>query len=119
MNIRPHHAQASDEEVSAALGALAHPARIAILRHLACSDSCCCKDVVAELDLAQSTVSQHLKVLVQAGLVNFRPERQRSRYSLNGDALARLAGSISGLVESCCAGRGSNTHMCEEQEQDA
>ncbi|MEZ5810976.1 MAG: metalloregulator ArsR/SmtB family transcription factor [Rhizobiaceae bacterium] len=120
MQIHENPVHASDDEVSAALAALAHPARIAILRHLACSNGCCCKDVVAELDLAQSTVSQHLKVLVRAGLVDFRPERQRSRYSLNGDALAGLAGSIAGLVESCCAGAGAGVDagMCGEQEQE-
>lgn len=93
-----------DQAVSNALAALAHPARIAILRHLSCSGSCCCKDVVAQLDLAQSTVSQHLKVLVEAGLVKLAPEKQRSRYSANQDALRSVAGSLSGLVESCCSG---------------
>lgn len=91
-----------DRIAAAMLGALAHPARIAILRHLARHDACCCKDVVDRMDLAQSTVSQHLKVLVAAGLVNYRPERQRSRYSVNRQALAALSGAISGLVESCC-----------------
>jgi predicted transcriptional regulator len=49
--------------------ALAHPARVAILRLLARRDSCVCGDIVEELPLAQSTVSQHLKELKEAGLV--------------------------------------------------
>lgn len=95
---------------SRALGALAHPARIAILRHLSCHGACCCKDVVAQLDLAQSTVSQHLKILVEAGLVKFKPEMQRSRYSINGDAMRGLASSIAVLAESCC-GEALNTRQ--------
>lgn len=83
------------------LSALGHPARLAILRQLAQRDACCCKDVVERLDLAQSTVSQHLKVLVEAGLVDYRPERPRSRYSLNRPALDALAGGVGTLVADC------------------
>ena len=49
---------------------------------------CCCKDVVDTVDLAQSTVSQHLKVLVEAGLVRYAPDRQRSRYEIDRAAVA-------------------------------
>lgn len=103
MNIlNPQSARNGDAATAAQLAALAHPARIAILRHLSCHDACCCKEVVAHLDLAQSTVSQHLKVLVAAGLVDFAPEKQRSRYSANRSALAALSVSIADLVETCC-----------------
>lgn len=94
------------DALAAQLFALAHPARIAILRHLSGRDACCCKDVVAHLDLAQSTVSQHLKVLVEAGLVRFAPEKQRSRYTVDADALESLSRSVSGLVQSCCGSSG-------------
>ena len=50
--------------------ALGHPARIKILQHLKAVDSCICGKIVAVLPLAQSTVSQHLKSLKQAGLIN-------------------------------------------------
>jgi ArsR family transcriptional regulator len=82
--------------------ALAHPARIEILQHLACQDSCCCGDVVQKFDLAQSTVSQHLKVLVEAGLVSFEPDRRRSRYRIDREALAGLSDSVATLVNTCC-----------------
>lgn len=82
--------------------ALSHPVRIEILQHLALHDACCCGDVVQRLDLAQSTISQHLKVLVEAGLVDFRPDRPRSRYSVNRQALAGLSNSVASLVKSCC-----------------
>lgn len=83
------------------LGALSHPARIVILRYLAGIDACCCKDVVERLDLAQSTVSQHLKVLVEAGLVRLTPGRPRSRYEVDRDAIAILSDAMSRLFDSC------------------
>ena len=89
--------------LAAKLAALAHPARLEILRHLSSQDFCCCKDVVDSLDLAQSTVSQHLKVLVSAGLVRYAPDRQRSLYAIDRDAAASLSQSISTLLETCCA----------------
>src|SRR5687768_17837853 len=49
--------------------ALAHPARVAILQLLASKQSCVCGDIVEELPLSQSTVSQHLKELKEAGLI--------------------------------------------------
>mgnify|MGYP002860176916 FL=1 len=84
------------------LNALAHPARLEILRHLSSAGCCCCKDVVDTLDLAQSTVSQHLKILVAAGLVRYRPDRQRSRYEIDRSAVAELARSVTGFLDTCC-----------------
>lgn len=83
------------------LAALSHPARLEILRHLA-REQCCCKDVVRQLDLAQSTVSQHLKVLVEAGLVRHEMDRQRSIYRIDPAAMADVSRGVSGLVEACC-----------------
>lgn len=88
--------------LAAKLAALGHPARIAILRHLSSKGCCCCKDVVDTFDLAQSTVSQHLKVLVSAGLVRYAPDRQRSLYAVDRDAAARLFQALSTLLETCC-----------------
>ena len=99
---------ASGEDMAAKLAALAHPARLQILRHLAGAEACCCKDVVQRFALAQSTVSQHLKILVEAGLVDFAPERQRSRYTVNRVRLSELSRSLEGFFDSCC-GTGANT----------
>ncbi|TKT81330.1 metalloregulator ArsR/SmtB family transcription factor [Aquamicrobium sp. LC103] len=85
------------------LAALSHPARIEILQHLAGVEACCCKEVVDRLDLAQSTVSQHLRVLVDAGLLRLTPERQRSRYEVDRAALAELSQTVGQLLVSCCA----------------
>ena len=90
--------------IAAKFGALAHPARIEILAHLTGTGSCCCKDVVGRFNLAQSTVSQHLKVLVDAGLVRYTPNRQRSCYEVDRTALEALSASLAGLVATCCAG---------------
>ncbi|RCS23191.1 ArsR family transcriptional regulator [Phyllobacterium salinisoli] len=87
-----------DARAARIYAALAHEVRLRILRHLSLQDACCCKEIVSTVDLAQSTVSQHLKVLVQSGLVDYRPERQSSRYSVNSQALAAIHTHLNGLV---------------------
>ena len=57
-------------EVAAMAKAIAHPARIAILQHLAKMDACVCGELVSELGLAQATISQHLKELKNVGLIH-------------------------------------------------
>ncbi len=56
-------------ELAALAKALGHPARIAILKFLLKEDACFCGDIVEQLPLAQSTVSQHLKALKKVGLI--------------------------------------------------
>lgn len=104
-SLSDHAAHSASEDaaaLAAKLAALAHPARIEILRHLAAHRSCCCGQVVKRLDLAQSTVSQHLKVLVAAGIVCFEVDGQRSRYAVNREALAAISGALSSFTKSCC-----------------
>jgi len=74
--------------------ALGHPARIAILEMLARRDVCVGCDIVEEIGLAQSTTSEHLRVLKAAGIVVGEIERPRVCYSLNVEALAPLAAFI-------------------------
>lgn len=75
----------SDDEVEIAkiAKALSHPARIAILQFLANCQSCICGDIVAELPLSQSTVSQHLKELKNAGLIKGEIDGPRVCYCLD------------------------------------
>jgi ArsR family transcriptional regulator len=80
------------------LKALGHPVRLAIVRALAERSACCCGDVCSRLPLAQSTVSQHLKVLRDAGLVTFRRDGVRSSYVLNSVAFAELRADLDDLV---------------------
>lgn len=101
--------QSEPGALSRQLAALGHPARIDILKHLACDEGRCCKEVVGVLDLAQSTVSQHLKVLVDAGLVKLFIEGKRSRYCLNRDALTALKQDIDSLFSKCSGKTCSNT----------
>ena len=83
------------------LAALAHPARLAILLELSGRHCSCCKDVVASMNLAQSTVSQHLKVLLEAGIISLESERQRSVYRLEREALRTLADEMNAFAERC------------------
>ncbi len=97
----PADTTGSVDRMTARFAALAHPARIGILRRLACCDDCCCKDVVAAMDLAQSTVSQHLKVLVEAGLVHYEAHSKQSRYSIDRKALESVRSDFDALVAIC------------------
>jgi DNA-binding transcriptional ArsR family regulator len=62
-DLRPIEGDEADEELATLAKALAHPARVKIVRLLIRKNACICGDIVDELPLAQSTVSQHLKVL--------------------------------------------------------
>lgn len=70
--------------------ALAHPARVAIVRLLQERKTCLCGDIVEVLPLAQSTVSQHLKVLKNAGWVIGEVDGPRVCYCLNAEALKQF-----------------------------
>lgn len=77
--------------------ALGHPARIAILRLLTRRQSCVCGEIVDELPLAQSTVSQHLKLLKDAGFVHGEVDGPRVCYCVNPatlDLLRKLLGEL-------------------------
>ena len=89
----------SESEMCGQLKALGHPVRIEIVRQLLERDRCCCGDLCAAMPLAQSTISQHLDLLRKAGLVEYQPDGNRSRYSLNRSAFKALAQAIAGLGE--------------------
>ncbi len=94
----PAQAEAESEEDLAALAkAIGHPVRLRILRTLARGDSRVCRDIVCELPLAQSTVSEHLRILKEAGLICSREAGTRVLYCVNQDALGRLKRLISNL----------------------
>lgn len=91
--------------------ALAHPARLAILQILAERETCICGDLVADLPLAQATVSRHLKTLKEAELIKGEVDGPRSCYCLDTKALAdfrrRLDGLLAGVLAAppqgdCC-----------------
>jgi len=79
-----------ERELSVLAKALGHPARVRILRLLAEKNGCVCGDIVDEVGLAQSTVSQHLAVLKDAGLIRGDVDGPRVCYCLAPDILRRF-----------------------------
>ncbi len=77
--------------------ALAHPTRLRILKYLEQTDRCICGKIVDLFPLAQSTVSQHLKSLKQAGLIKGEVEGLNTCYCLNKDVLEQFKKSIEAL----------------------
>ncbi len=101
--------QADEVRLAAWAKALAHPARIAILKVLAERNTCICGEIVDALPLAQATVSQHLKALKEAGFIQGKIEGPRTCYCLDGDELQRFREAVDDLFEqmsraaaSCC-----------------
>jgi ArsR family transcriptional regulator len=87
----------SDAELAKLAKALAHPARVAILRRLIAQGECVCGEIVSGLPLAQATVSQHLKVLKEAGLIEGEVDGPRVCYCVNPKAVKRVQELVSGL----------------------
>jgi len=94
---RPVEGAAADEELALLARALGHPARVQIMRLLVRREACICGDIVDELPLAQSTVSQHLKVLKEAGLVRGDIDGPRVCYCVEPRVLRRLRALVGSL----------------------
>ena len=77
-------------DVATLLKAIAHPARIAIVEYLMNVESCVCGDIVNKLPLAQPTVSQHLKELKLAGIIQGSIEGNTICYCLNEKSIQKL-----------------------------
>ena len=98
-----------EQELAEIAKALSHPARIAILKVLAQKKECICGEIVEVLPLAQSTVSQHLKELLTAGLIEGTMDGPRSCYCINLKAFEKFSNDIGSLFlnlktknEKCC-----------------
>ena len=85
-------------ELAGLAKALGHPVRVRIMRLLLERTTCCCGDLVDELPLAQATVSQHLKVLRDAGLVQGTISGPQVRYCANRIRLEELSELVGGLL---------------------
>ncbi len=79
-----------EQEAATLAKALGHPARVRIMRLLLSHDACYCGQFVDELGLAQATVSQHLKMLKDAGLITGEIEGPRTCYCASRTRLAEL-----------------------------
>jgi DNA-binding transcriptional ArsR family regulator len=80
----------ADEELAKLAKAIGHPARVRILRMLSRKEARVCSQIVGELPLAQSTVSEHLRILKDAGLIRGNREGPRAGYCINYNTLRRL-----------------------------
>ncbi|MGI5862691.1 MAG: ArsR/SmtB family transcription factor [Myxococcales bacterium] len=96
-DLRPVEGPEADRELALLAKALGHPARVQILRLLARENACICGGIVEQLSLAQSTVSQHLKVLKDAGLIQGEIQGPRTSYCIAPRALRRLKALVGGL----------------------
>ena len=80
----------ADDQLAKLAKAIGHPARVRILRMLSRKEARVCSQIVDELPLAQSTVSEHLRILKDAGLVRSTQDGPRVGYCINFDGLRRL-----------------------------
>jgi ArsR family transcriptional regulator, arsenate/arsenite/antimonite-responsive transcriptional repressor len=78
---------------------LGHPTRVRILQLLLTREHCYCGEIVEELPLAQATVSQHLKVLKEAGLIVGEVEGLRTCYWASRERLGKLRDLVGGLID--------------------
>jgi DNA-binding transcriptional ArsR family regulator len=96
---------AKQNRISELAKALAHPARVAILEFLAGQNACVCGDIVEELPLSQSTVSQHLAELKRIGLIKGEIEGPRVCYCIDQKAWNEAKQLLSQFltdVKNCC-----------------
>ncbi len=99
----------TQEQLARIAKAMGHPARIAIMEFLAKQDSCYFGDIHEELPIAKATVSQHLKELKEAGLIQGEIETPKVRYCINpenwriaNDLFNSLFGKYIHKKSSCC-----------------
>lgn len=78
--------------------ALGHPLRISIMRFVAAHPGCICNEIVLRTDRAQSTISGHLRVLINAGLLEWEHEGQASAYWVAPGALAALQAALNRMA---------------------
>lgn len=96
-DLRPVDGPGADAELAGFAKALGHPVRVQILRLLDRKAACVCGDIVDELPLAQSTVSEHLRVLKTAGLIRGDVDGPRVCYCIEPRALRRLKALVGAL----------------------
>jgi ArsR family transcriptional regulator len=94
--------QAGDIELASLARALGHPQRVAIIRFLAGCGACFCGDIVGKLPISQSTVSQHLKKLKEAGWIQGEIDGPRVCYCVNPKALERFKQLIETIPTTAC-----------------
>jgi ArsR family transcriptional regulator len=96
-DIRDSVRRESDEELAGLAKAIAHPVRLQIIRFLSGRSTCFCGEIVEQLPLAQSTVSEHLRILKSAGLIKGEIDGPRVCYCLEPKVMARLKTLVDSL----------------------
>lgn len=95
-------------EIAALAKAFAHPARVAILYHIFETNTCICGDLVEEIGLAQSTISQHLKELKNSGLIKGSIEGTSVCYCINNEKWTQMKIKLNSflnqdtIINNCC-----------------
>jgi DNA-binding transcriptional ArsR family regulator len=97
MSSDTHTAPMDSSALSKLFKALAHPTRIQIIEHLKAIDQCICGEIVQLFPLAQSTVSQHLRALKEAGLIKGEVEGPRTCYCIDNEALDQFKEAVTRL----------------------
>ncbi|TBN01869.1 ArsR family transcriptional regulator [Hyunsoonleella flava] len=96
----------SINQMAAIAKVFAHPARIAILQYISKQESCICNDIVDEIGLSQPTISQHLKVINDAGLLKGNFKGKSICYCLNVERFKEfqivLNSFFNGTTSNCC-----------------
>lgn len=103
-----------DIQISRIAKALAHPARVAILRQIARRNECVCGHIVDVIPLAQSTVSQHLKELRDAGLIRGEIDGPRSCYCINAKTVREHLHMLKSFIDGLSLNDRSETIPMEE-----
>ncbi len=96
------HLPTDKQRLARMLKALGNPVRFQIVEYLASTQTCITNDIVRTLPLAQSTVSQHLKVLREAGLITGEIEGPATCYCLDTTGLQWLKQQIGNWLPECC-----------------
>lgn len=95
--------------IATLLKALAHPARVAIIEYLLTVNTCICGDIVDKIPLAQPTISQHLKELKNAGIIQGTIEGNTVCYCINKETMAllqeyftQILSELKNIDKKCC-----------------
>ncbi len=106
-NNKTSHFTEQQTKIARIAKALGHPARVAIIEHLLKVNACICSDIVEELPLAQSTISQHLKELKGAGLIKGSIEGTSICYCIDETTFALINQYFTTIIatvnkQNCC-----------------
>lgn len=94
---KEHEFKPSYNDIAKLGKVLAHPARVMIL-HILAKENRCVNDLVDRIPLSQSTISQHLKILKDSGLIDFETSLNKNSYCLNKKKLRQLSGTMDKML---------------------